>query len=106
MTLDHYEVFQASYRPTPMGEALYLQIGRKDRRVMSYLELHTVFTTLYPEKWGLQVLPPVEVHIDQVNLYHVFMFDQIPKTMDLSQPSANYKSPEVRYPLDEKRTGL
>lgn len=104
MNLDQYEVFQANYRPTPLGEALYLHIRRKDGRVMSYLELHTVFTTLYPEKWGMQMLPPEEVFIDMTNTYHVFMVDEVPTNMDLSakHDTRDWKTPEIRFPLEEK----
>jgi len=101
MNIDDYRVFQASYRPTPMGDVLYVQIGRKDEGVMPYLELHGVFAAMYPGKWALQVLPPDDCHINQVNLYHIFVLEEMPEHMNLARKSANYRTPDVRFPLEE-----
>lgn len=79
-----YDILECDRRPTAYGEALYVRIHRADMAVMGFRELWDVFDKYYPGKWALQVFPPREHLLDQANKYHLFVYEEKPEGLSLT----------------------
>lgn len=86
MSADPYDVLECDRRMTALGVALRIRIHRHDMQRMGWRELWEVFSGRYPGQWAVQVLPPGDRLIDQVNKYHLFVFPTAPDGLDISQP--------------------
>ena len=64
-----YDVLECDRRPTPLGEARYVRIHRKDKAPMGFRELWDVFDRYYPACWAVQVFPP-RAHLRGEPLVH------------------------------------
>jgi hypothetical protein len=92
-----YDVLECDVRPTPLGEALYVRIHRKDMKPMGFRELWELFAELYPGRWAVQVFPPVEQFIDQVNKYHLYVLEQEPEAFNLMRDKPKgWRMPETK----------
>ena len=91
-----YDVLECDRRPTAFGEALYVRIHRTDMAVMGFRELWDLFDRLYPGQWAVQVFPPREHLLDQANKYHLFVFEQKPEGLSLSEPAPKGSVLEAR----------
>jgi len=78
-----YDVLECDRRPTAFGQATYVRIHRLDMAPMGYRELWEVFAKLYPGKWAVQSFPPADRILDQVNKYHLMVFDMVPDGLDI-----------------------
>lgn len=82
-----YDVLECDYRPTAFGGALYIRIHRMDMAPMGFRELWDLFAELYPGKWALQVFPDAKNLLDQSNKYHLFVYSECPKGLNLFESS-------------------
>lgn len=87
MNVDDYDVLECDTRQTALGQALRVRVHRIDKGPMGWRELCDLFNTLYPDKWACQMLPPHLKIIDQVNKYHLFVFDEYPTGLDIGARS-------------------
>lgn len=78
-----YDVLECDRRPTPMGEARYVRIHRKDKAPMGFRELWEVFERYYPACWAVQVFPPRAHLLDQAHKYHLFVYTEPLTSLDL-----------------------
>jgi hypothetical protein len=81
-----YDILECDVRPTALGPALRVRIHRHDGAAMPWRELWEVFAKAYPGRWGVQSFPPDRVMIDQVNKYHLLIFDEAPAGFDIAEP--------------------
>ncbi len=70
-------------RGTALGVALYIKIRTEDYRVLTWSEVWETFADRYPGKWAIQVFPPAERLVDDVNLYHLFVLEDPPAGLDI-----------------------
>lgn len=54
---------------------------------MGFRELWDLFAELYPGKWALQVFPDAKNLLDQSNKYHLFVYSECPKGLNLFESS-------------------
>lgn len=78
-------ILECDIRPTALGLALRIQIERFDDRPMTWPEVYAAFSERYPGKWGVQILPPTGHLMDGANKYTVFILEDRPAGMDISQ---------------------
>lgn len=80
-----YDVLECDRRVTPLGVALYVRIHRRDMAPMGFRELWDAFDQFYPSRYAVQVFPPRSRLLDQANKYHLFVLDEPPLSMDLTE---------------------
>ena len=71
-------------RDTPLGSALRIKVRRQDEMAMSWREVWDCFSDSYPGKWALQIFPPESELMDEVNVYHLFVYDHLPACFNLN----------------------
>ena len=69
--------------PTALGCATWVTIERADGRRMSWSEVCGVFNEQYPGRWAVQVFPPNDRVLDNVNRYHLWVLDHEPFGLDI-----------------------
>jgi len=79
-----YDILECDYRPTGLGEALYVRIHRKDMLPMGFTELWKVLNSHYRGKWAIQSFPLQGDLIDQANKYHFFVYEHAPEGINLA----------------------
>ena len=55
------------------GEVIQVQIGRYDDGRMSWTAVQRVFNQFFPGHWALEVHPPADCLVDEVNAYHLWV---------------------------------
>jgi hypothetical protein len=78
-------IYEIDVRDTDLGQALYIQVWRKDDRRMGWEDVWKVFVQHYPGKWAVQMFPPVEATINMANMYHLFVLDKRPRGLTIDQ---------------------
>lgn len=65
------------------GFALYIRIYTPCYRQLSWTEVWETFSDRYPGRWAVQVFPPADQLVDEENIYHLFVFDSLPATLNI-----------------------
>lgn len=78
MNLSTSSITEVECRGTPLGLALYIRIWRPDGKKMGWKDVWKRFAEAYPGKWALQTFPPDKYLIDEANIYHLFVYDDVP----------------------------
>jgi hypothetical protein len=64
---------------------------------MGFRELWELFAELYPGRWAVQIFPPGEQLIDQVNKYHLYVLDEEPEAFNLMRDKPKgWRMPETK----------
>jgi len=88
---------ECDVRPTVLGLVLRVQLERYDDAAMGWEELHAAFVRRYPGRWAVQCFPPPRATMNGAHKYHLFVLDQPPVGLDLSQdPPSGTRAPESR----------
>lgn len=66
-------VREMGIRQTDFGWVLYIQIHHITDRRMTWSEICAVFNDRYPGHWAVQMFPPANQVVDEVNCYHLFV---------------------------------
>lgn len=74
------------YVETALGLVQRITFEREDGLPMSFAQLWQVFDEVYPGLYGVQLLPPREHYMDQVNRYWIHVLDKKPEGFDLFDP--------------------
>ena len=77
-------------RSTDLGSAQYIRIFTPNYQKLSWREIWDCFCSAFPDKWAVQVFPARGHLVDDANIYHLFVFDEPPRGMDIS---LKYKRP-------------
>lgn len=72
-------------RFTSFGVATYLRVYRDDDQPMSWREIWETFSSVYPDRWAIEVFPPADELIDEANVYHLFMLEEEPTGMNIKR---------------------
>jgi len=83
-------VQEMGYRSTSFGTVLYIRIYTHDYRQLSWTEVWGKFASSYPGQWAAQFFPPADEVIDEQNIYHLFVLEQVPRGVNINKRSADY----------------
>lgn len=61
---------------SPFGVLQQVQIGAYDGRSMLWREVWEQFALAFPRCWALQVFPPSDSLVDDVNAYHLWVLPE------------------------------
>jgi hypothetical protein len=60
-------------RTSPWGTATHVQFTSESGRTLSWAEVYEAFAEAFPGCWAVEVYPPREFLVDEVNAYHLFV---------------------------------
>lgn len=70
-------------RTTSIGSMTRLRIYTNDYRQLSWEEVWEAFTAIYPNRWAVQFFPPAQKLVNDTNIYHLFMLDEVPYGVEI-----------------------
>jgi hypothetical protein len=82
---DGVYILECDVRNTSLGKALRIQLERYDGEPMSWEAVWEAFEAKYPGKWAAQMFPPRPSLLNGANKYHLFVFEETPVGLDISQ---------------------
>lgn len=82
--LTESSIQERGYRESPFGPCLYIKIWREDGKPMGWEEIWERFVDRYPDQWAIQVFPPRTHVVNEVNYYHLFVFDQWDRSLTIN----------------------
>ena len=72
-------------KQTSLGLATYLRVFRNDDAPMSWREVWEAFARVYPGRWAVQFFPPASELIDEANVYHLYMLEEVPQGVNIKR---------------------
>jgi hypothetical protein len=71
-------------RDTNFGRVLYIKIRTDDYRQLSWREVWQAFHELHPGRWAVQFFPSSTELVDEFNVYHLFVLEEVPSGMNIN----------------------
>jgi hypothetical protein len=78
-----YDILRCEDRQTAFGPCFRWRVHRDDKAPMGFEELWKVFQQSCPGTWGVQSFPPGDRLLNCANKYHIMVFDEAPKGLDM-----------------------
>jgi hypothetical protein len=66
----------ADFYTPPWGMVTYLRIYTPDYKRLSWLQVWRAFTSVYPERWALELYPPAPELVNDAHVYHLWMLPE------------------------------
>jgi len=76
-------VTEIGVRDSCLGQVLQIKVWAPDFAALSWSQVWEVFTQSYPDRWAVQVFPPVRALVDGKNVYHLWVLDEEPEGLNL-----------------------
>ena len=70
------KVIERGYRDSILGRVLQLKIHADDFGPLYWSEIWAAYAERYPQRWAVQVFPPVGQVVDAKNVYHLFVCEE------------------------------
>ena len=72
-------------RGTPLGPVRYVRFYRDDDKPVGWRELWEAFAERYPDQWAIQLFPPANELINEANVYHLWVLDDVPENLNIAR---------------------
>ncbi|NJN53677.1 MAG: hypothetical protein HC804_02325 [Anaerolineae bacterium] len=70
------------------GEVTHLKIATPEYTQLTWVQVWQAFTAVYPDRWAIELYPPVTDLVNEARVYHLWMLPEAwrpPQGMNLAQ---------------------